>query len=352
MKESFSQGQDALLETVINKGLCVTCGACVDLCPYFTYVDGRVIVMDRCRAGEGSCFRWCPQAPWKTGTPDTRGREEREGIGPFIAVFAARSRDPEKRASAQNGGVVTALMKLALECGVVESVIVTGRGDGGSPMGERIDSSGRISAVSGSRYTASAALAALNRAEKEGVQRIGVIGVPCQMAALERRGRYLAEKGLKDPVLLRIGLFCTWALDYRRLSAYLTQKGLKGPLKKADIPPPPAEVFRVSTAAGAFEYPLPEVRALIQKGCSVCRDMTALHGDISVGAFEGREGWNTVIIRTESGKALFDQAVEKGKVESEPFPEENLHGLNRAALGKKKRGAEAYRQMIGEENGE
>ena len=351
MNENCSEGQAALLETVIHRGLCVTCGACVDLCPYFAYVDGRVVVMDQCRAGEGRCFRSCPVVPRKKGGHEADENEERDGIGPYLSVVAARSPHAEKRASAQNGGVVTLLTAFALESGLIDSAIVTGRDHGLSPSGERIDSSTRIASVAGSRYSASGTLSALNRVEKEerAVRKIGVVGLPCQMRALEKRKKYLEEKGIKDSVVLRIGLFCTWALDYRGLSLYLTDKGLKDSIKKADIPPPPAEVFRVLTEEGdSVEYPLPEIRKLIQKGCTICGDMTAIYGDISVGAFEGREGWNTVIVRTERGKSLFDASAARGEIEIAPFPQENLKGLTRAALGKKRRGAEACRQMIGE----
>jgi coenzyme F420-reducing hydrogenase beta subunit len=71
--------------------------------------------------------------------------------------------------------------------------------------------------------------------------------------------------------------------------------------------------------------------------------MTAELADVSVGAAEGVEGWNTLIVRSETGKELVDAAVAGGAIETTPLPEENLEHLKGAALNKKKR---ALRNII------
>ena len=60
--------------------------------------------------------------------------------------------------------------------------------------------------------------------------------------------------------------------------------------------------------------------------------------DISVGAAEGINGWNTVIVRSERGAALFDKAVRDKVLETGTLPEEHLAHLKQASLLKKKRG--------------
>ncbi|MBU0992134.1 MAG: Coenzyme F420 hydrogenase/dehydrogenase, beta subunit C-terminal domain [Proteobacteria bacterium] len=345
MDKKNPEGQTGLVEHVFKKGLCVTCGACVDLCPYMHYHDGRVTVMDKCQAEDGRCFKWCPRAvPPGMNTADAE-QMAAKGIGPFRKIVAARACDEKKRESSQNGGMATALLTLAMETGMIQGAILTDRGDDDAPSGKMVLSKEMISAFSGSRYSASGALSALNRAVGKGVEKIGVVGLPCQMEALERRHQYYIKKQMTDQVTLKIGLFCTWALDYRKLAAYLEQEGLTGTVIKCDIPPPPAEIFRVYTTGGTFDFPLPDIRQMIQKGCSVCTDMTSLYADISLGAYEGREGWNTLIIRTETGEKLVDLAVSKGRIEIEAFPEKNMSDLDHAAQNKKNRGADASLKM-------
>ena len=162
------------------------------------------------------------------------------------------------------------------------------------------------------------------------------------MEALARMERVDSEgERMTDSVALKIGIFCTWALDYDLLTAFLKEKGLEGPVRKFDIPPPPTEEFWVETAKGRKTFPLSEIRPMIQKGCAFCRDMTAELADIAVGAVEGRKGWNTVLIRTDAGRSLLDSAVADGRLEIDEFPLHQLNHLKEAAQGKRLRGEQA-----------
>jgi coenzyme F420 hydrogenase subunit beta len=65
--------------------------------------------------------------------------------------------------------------------------------------------------------------------------------------------------------------------------------------------------------------------------------MTAELADVSVGMFEGRPGWNTLILRSVKGAELVDQARGAGFIETENFPVKNLKHLSGAAADKKDR---------------
>jgi len=65
--------------------------------------------------------------------------------------------------------------------------------------------------------------------------------------------------------------------------------------------------------------------------------MTAELSDISVGTVEGKEGWNTVVIRTVVGEDLLKRAKNKGVIETRPLPKDNLDHLKEASLLKKRR---------------
>jgi coenzyme F420 hydrogenase subunit beta len=53
--------------------------------------------------------------------------------------------------------------------------------------------------------------------------------------------------------------------------------------------------------------------------------------------FEGRPGWNTLILRSDEGIALVKHARREGFIETGDFPAENLRHLSRAAANKKDR---------------
>ena len=83
--------------------------------------------------------------------------------------------------------------------------------------------------------------------------------------------------------------------------------------------------------------------------CAYCLDMTSEFADISIGSVEGTEGWNTVIIRTDTGAELMEMARVKAKLEIDKLPDENLAHLKEAALLKKKRALQEIIKKSGDE---
>ena len=61
--------------------------------------------------------------------------------------------------------------------------------------------------------------------------------------------------------------------------------------------------------------------------------MTAEFADVSVGAAEGIEGWNTLIVRSERGQELVEAARKAGVIETDALPDESLNHLKGASLG-------------------
>ena len=108
-------------------------------------------------------------------------------------------------------------------------------------------------------------------------------------------------------------------------------------IRRTDIPPPPASVFYVYTADRCLSIPLDDVRPFIPAACALCWDMTSEMTDISIGAAEGIEGWNTVIIRTKRGQELIRTAVLEGLLETGELPKANFDHLMESARLKKRR---------------
>ena len=84
--------------------------------------------------------------------------------------------------------------------------------------------------------------------------------------------------------------------------------------------------------------------------CAYCLDMTAEFSDISVGAVEGKEGWNTVIVRSKRGADIIETAVRKGVLETRALPQQNLAHLEEASLLKKTRGLKEIVSRTGSRN--
>jgi coenzyme F420 hydrogenase subunit beta len=157
------------------------------------------------------------------------------------------------------------------------------------------------------------------------------------MAVSQMRLNPLKKEGFRDAVGLVIGLFCTWAVDTRKLSELLSGRIDASGIRKMDMPPPPAEIMVIDTGRGKVEIPLSEIRPLVPAGCQICPDMTSEWADISVGVMEGMPEWNTLIIRSARGRQLVEEACKEGLLVTQEMPETNLEHLRTASLNKKKR---------------
>jgi coenzyme F420 hydrogenase subunit beta len=333
-------GSNELMEDVQGRELCIGCGACVELCPYFKNYKGKTARMFACTLTEGRCYAHCPKAEVDLGELANRhwGEDyQASPLGKHIKIAAARAGKKAPQGKHQAGGTVTSLIDLALRERVIDAAVLTGR-KLLEPTADVVTDPDKAPDYAASKFTAAPTLAALNRGIAAGHTRLGVVGTPCQMTAVAKmRMNPLDREDFSDPIGLTIGLFCNWALDARNLAKFLSTRFDLDEITGMDIPPPPANVLVVETSKGKSEIPLDDIRPLIPETCFICPDMTSEWADVSVGMYEGRPGWNTLIIRTERGADLADKAVEKGWLEVESFPKENAAHLADAARLKKER---------------
>ena len=191
-------------------------------------------------------------------------------------------------------------------------------------------------------------LAAFNQQAEGDDQSIGVVATPCQAIALAKmRASPLENRSNIDKLKLVVGLFCTWALSYEGLARLVAERVPLDQIVRFDIPPPPANLFQVSTNSGRVDIPLDDVRPFVKPTCDVCIDLTAEFADVSLGAAEGVKGWNTLIVRSDAGSELVEAARAKGVIETDPLPEQNLAHLKEASLAKKKRGLDKVIETTG-----
>ncbi len=340
-------GSGELRAEVLDRDLCIGCGACVSLCPYFKTYSGKTAMLFPCTQEEGRCFAYCPKVEVDLDEVSRRmfgAPYSMAPIGHHLSVKRSRAGKKTGRANFQAGGTVTALMTYALGAKKIDAAVLTGR-EGLLPVPVVVTDPGAVAGFASSKYTAAPTLAAFNEAVREGRRNLGLVLTPCQALALaQMRANPMKQKDFTDPVGFVAGLFCTWALDYRSLRDLLAEKTDINAIRKFDIPPPPAGVMEVYTESGRIDIPLDEVRKCVPNACDYCFDMTAEFTDVSVGVFEGSAEWNTLVIRTERGRAMVEGAVKEGYLEVDGMPAENLEHLNSAAGNKKARALKRGRE--------
>ena len=333
-------GSNELLEDVHKRDLCIGCGACVDICPYFKNYKGKTAQLFPCTLEQGRCYEYCPKAEVDLDALTQRVRGvsyDGSPLGAYREVLAARAGKKLLNGVFQGGGTVSALVAFALQTGLIDAAALTDR-QALTPVPHIVTDWKDVATYATSKFMASPTLSSVNLAVRQGHQRIGVVGTPCQMVAVaQMHSNPLGKDEHRVPLAFTVGLFCNWSLDTRQLIDLLSEKLDITDIRGMDIPPPPANMMVLETGGGKVEISLSEIKPLIPHTCFICPDMTSELADVSVGMFEGREGWNTLIIRSDHGAEVINRACKNGFLETEEFPEETLKHLSKAAADKKDR---------------
>jgi coenzyme F420-reducing hydrogenase beta subunit len=204
-----------------------------------------------------------------------------------------------------------------------------------------------VLSAAGSKYTACPSLKILDKTLHEGVNNLCVVGRPCQILALRKRLALQEPSFPGQNIALTVSLFCMWSLSYREFRKWMGSRVGNNPVKRIDIP---QNRFLVETDEGSRELPYEDLQQHTRETCQVCYDFTGELADLSVGSTEWKEDWNTLIVRSETGREYVEQARETGWIELEPFPEDREILLREAALSKKRRALEQMERMS-EESG-
>jgi len=347
--DTVIKAQRHLYNDVIASGLCVLCGACIGQCPYFhvNSLRGTVQLLDLCELEKGRCYERCPRTITDIdvlykGIFGVPYDENKIGIGIVKDIFLARSTDPEIIKKGQDGGVVTTLLWTAMEEEIIDGAVETKMSGDKSPSGFLARNKEELLQCAGNSYEQSGSLEILNRMQTDTHEKLGVVGLPCQVMAVSKMKIYPAKGGTAaDNVKLVIGLFCGWSFSAGEFHKFLQEKFDLSKVLKFDIPHHPAHTFDVLTKEGRKSIELDEIRKYINPACSYCGDMTAQFADVSVGSGRAKfKGWNTVVVRTETGVALLEKAKTKGLIEIQQIPDASLEHLKKAAFNKMKRAIE------------
>ncbi len=330
-----------LSKSVIAPGLCVQCGMCVSVCP--------VAVIDLPKetpilTGEciecGFCYKACPQIYkdrpkvekmifGKKSAPD-------DPYGVVIDVFSVRMKDSALRAKCQDGGATTAITTALLEKGLVDGVILSGRGS--EPLSTRpivTTSVKEIEKATGTRYCPSPNLVKYPEAVRQmKLEKLCYVGLPCHLLGF-RRAQLIPVRLYEKRTEVLIGIFCMENFHYTKIIQEVLTDRLKiDPSKVGKVNMKSNFIVSLKGKADPLEVPIRELDPYVLKGCSLCEDLTSEMADISIGAIGSEQGWNTVIIRNSKGKALFDAI--KDRLEVKPLPPKYAKTLDICAKRKRR----------------
>jgi len=313
---------------VIDADRCVGCGACIAACPSKSIgvgSDGLPTLVRMC-TGCSACWDYCPMAGFR---PEKLNKQvEEDPVGPMQQAVSARAL--ARPDGAQDGGAVTALLATLMERGVIDAVIQTQKLDAfiGTPvLATTVE---QVLTGAGSVYHQSEALAMLNERCPEGVERIALVGTPCQISGLRAIQKFPWERRetLASKVTLAIGLFCTRSFDPKKLIPMVAAEGVNlGKVSKIDIREGKL-VAATSEGEELMKKPVKDFHQASLKGCDECADFAALGADLVVGNIGSEPGTSTVLIRTDAGMDAWVRAA--GAFEDAPI--EDLSAVKRLAL--------------------
>jgi coenzyme F420 hydrogenase subunit beta len=265
-------------------------------------------------------------------------------LGTNRGVFMSQAAAAKTVERGQYGGTVSALLAHGLKAGTIDGAIVAGDSPRYPLLPEPIlaRTPEEVLAAAGSKFSACPSLAILDKSVKE-CEKLAVVCRPCQAIALRKRiacqaialrKRIACEPEVGERVALIVGIFCMWALDYKKVARHLGERIDLDKTRKIDIP---YNRFVVTTTEGEKELPFEPIREMRRSTCDLCYDFTAELADLSVGSTEWKDDWNTAILRTERGERAARAAEADGVLEIEPLPAKRIELLRKAAGDKKKR---------------
>lgn len=158
--------------------------------------------------------------------------------------------------------------------------------------------------------------------------KVAMVGTPCEIMAASKIQQYT------DSIIdFKIGLFCMENFSY----SYFTQL-----LKEYDLTMEDIEKFRIEKG-NAFLFlkngelvkiPLSIAKSVVRKNCHICVELTSETSDISIGSIGSKDGWSTIIIRTQKGLDVINDAVEQGYIEAQDLTQSQYKLLNKIASNK------------------
>jgi len=335
------KGWKELNEEIIQTGKCVYCGACGAFCASIQFdkekeipiEDGSCKDMNTCRDGFGLCYNLCPKTeteaiPLSLLDKWVFGKEHDKILGHYLKIASIKLTEKARENIPAKAGPLSGLLCLAMEKGLVDSSIITDKDDNFRPFPMIAQNSQDLFKGVGYKPSQGPLLSLLGSAINKEYTDIAVVGTPCQIQALRKLQNHPAfDYEAYDLVTLAIGTFCFGTYYNQLLKIAFEEFNIN--LSEVDKIDTDKDNFKMKVSVDSIvkEIPLNYIyEKAIRNACFSCSDYTASFADLSIGKIGCEDGWNTVIVRTERGKQVYDLAIEQGFIETVPL-EHNMKEL-------------------------
>jgi len=305
--------------------LCQSCGMCENVCPVEAiklsqnFATQFVPEYDEKKCiGCMKCVKACPVRKNMS--------EHKSVMGPYIKVYLGKSMKESDVENGSSGGVITALLTYGLETKVFDEVLTVS--NTGSVVTAKPVYTVNPGQESGSKYV-SEPLCTIYDSKKKN---LAITALPCQAKAIRKQN--------DDNFIF--GLFCS-KLSLEDLINYVVLKNKKNPEDITEI------TYRRGNWPGKFRVKFADGSQICEKlnrsvfnsaynsynfscsGCLLCDDYFAEQADISFGDPWGRTqyqdgypGETVIIVRTDRGMELVDNAVKDGILSVEELDVEKV----------------------------
>lgn len=346
------------VKVIKDSHLCCGCGLCVSICPVnaISLSDDVFSVDEDACFNCGLCFSCCPRSFFPNELKRSKQQADSEikiskELNSYYTICSAQTKNNNIKEVAQDGGIVTTLLKIAFQQNLIDGALAVGNsGEPHKPLPVIIDNEEDLLKTAGTKYTNSPSLKILGNTSK--YKNIAVVGTPCMMQALKKISFYPLNKPFYDNISLKIGLFCMESFDYEQIKKLLTNEFQKSAadVKKMDIDK--GRFFLINKDGSTSDIPIKKIKKYGRLGCFFCDDLTSEQADISVGSIGSDSGWSTVIIRTKKGANLFQKALDLQSIEKKELPEESRSfiALSRISKSKQKSYIEGSRPKMIEQD--
>jgi len=315
------------VKVIFDSEVCSGCGLCAGICPVsclnvnngFGKLDEDKCI--RC----GMCYFICPRSylPIKIlnmAQDNASEIKDYNKIGCFGDVYSARTKIKEIKEVCQDGGVSSTALYYLFDKNEIDRAL-------GAKMSNTIwrpepiliKNKEDIILTAGTKYVNNPTLRLLSELNGEN-NSVAVVGVPCMMQALLKSEIYNIGIPSVNNVKYKIGIFCMESFSYESLLKICEVINVDvNDARKMDINK--GKFFVYTKNGEELTIPIKEISYLAREDCEVCFDLTSESADISIGSIGSPPGWNTVIIRTEKGKKLFNDLISNDLIESKPISE-------------------------------
>jgi len=332
------------VKVIFDSKNCSGCGLCVGVCPVncIELKNGvGKVDEDKCIRC-GLCYYFCP----RTYLPVNILNMVQENIfqipspskiGFYSKAYSARTKVKEISEKCQDGGISSTCLYYLFEHSKIDYAL-------GASMSENpwrpnpilMKSKEEVLLTTGTKYVNNPNLSLMNNLNGK-THRLAIVGVPCMMQALLKSKIYDLHIPSQNNVLYRIGIFCMESFSYESFLKICELLNVNvDDVKKADINK--GKFFIYTNTGKEYNVPIKQITHLARKDCEVCYDLTSESADISIGSIGSPSGWNTVLIRTQKGKELYDALIKNDLIESKSLDtvKPGLPLLEKVAASKKK----------------